>query len=138
MIDYWDIQQFYNTALTIPDCELENLTWYDVLMKVRAVQAEQQMCIHKKDLTELDIYHRILRQENYFIAMTNKRLIPPRLGVPYVGEVVYWTDALRFNVTMLLFWGPWAPFDSWDLREEYRKQNMRHELARKLGQRVLW
>lgn len=27
------------------------------------------MCIHKKELTELDIYHRILRFKNYMVAM---------------------------------------------------------------------
>lgn len=31
--------------------------------RIREVQTEQQMCIHKENLTELDIYHRILRYE---------------------------------------------------------------------------
>lgn len=41
--------------------ELDNLTWHEVQKRVREVQSEQQMCIHKEQLTELDIYHRILR-----------------------------------------------------------------------------
>lgn len=41
--------------------ELDNVTWHEVQKRMREVQLEQQMCIHKKDLTELDIYHRILR-----------------------------------------------------------------------------
>jgi len=41
--------------------DLDNLTWHEIQRKVREVQLEQQMCIHKRDLTELDIYHRILR-----------------------------------------------------------------------------
>lgn len=41
--------------------ELDNLTWHEVQRRVREVQKEQQMCIHKTDLSELDIYHRILR-----------------------------------------------------------------------------
>lgn len=59
------------------------------------VQSELQMCIHKRDLTELDIYHRILRQINYLVALVNKRLLPPRIDVPVLGEVVYWTENLR-------------------------------------------
>lgn len=65
---------------------MDNMTWHEVQTRVRAVQIEQQMCIHKKELTELDIYHRILRQQNYLVAMVNKRLLPPRLQVPLLGE----------------------------------------------------
>lgn len=139
MVHFWDIKQFYNSALEVADSELDNLTWHQVQTKIRAVQLEQQMCIHKRELTELDIYHRILRQHNYLIAMTNKRLLPPRLQIPFIGEIVYWTRGLRYNIQWLLFWSPWAPFqNSWHLREEYRKSNLRHELAKQLGRHVLW
>lgn len=95
ILHFWDIKQFYNSALDIADSELDNLTWHEVQTRIRRVQLEQQMCIHKRELTELDIYHRILRQTNYLVAMTNKRLIPPRLRIPIVGEVVFWTKGLR-------------------------------------------
>lgn len=139
MIYFYDIKQFYNLALNIADSELDNLTWHEIQTRVRAVQLEQQMCIHKRELTELDIYHRILRQHNYLVAMTNKRLLPPRLQVPFVGEVVYWTRGLRYNVQLVLFGGPRAPFQNpWHLREEYRKPNCRHELGRQMGNLILW
>lgn len=138
MFYFWDIKQFYNSALCIADAELDNLTWHEVQTKIRAVQLEQQMCIHKRELSELDIYHRILRQQNYLVAIANKRLLPARLQIPGLGEVVYWTRGLRYNMQLLLFWGHWAPFEnSWHLKEEYRKANLRHELARKLGRHVL-
>nr|CAH7753443.1 unnamed protein product [Callosobruchus chinensis] len=138
-IHFWDIKQFYNTALGIEDRNLDNLTWHDIVMKIKAVQLEQQMCIHKRELTELDIYHRILRQENYFVALVNKKLLPPRIRVPFVGEVVYWTKSLRYNIQGLLFWPPWAPFEnSWHLREDYKRQHLRHELAKQLGRQILW
>lgn len=46
--------------------ELDNLTWHEVQRRIRDVQSEQQMCIHKEQLTELDIYHRILRWDFLF------------------------------------------------------------------------
>lgn len=139
MFYYWDIKQFFNSALEVADCDLDNLTWHEVQTKARTVQLEQQMCIHKKELTELDIYHRILRKQNYLVAMANKRLLQPRLQIPVIGEVVYWTRGLRYNMQILLFWSPWAPFQNpWHLREEYRKPNLRHELANKFGRLVLW
>ncbi|XP_044266960.1 autophagy-related protein 9A [Tribolium madens] len=136
---FWDIKQFYNTALKIEDGELDNLTWHEVQTKVRTVQIEQQMCIHKRELSELDIYHRILRQQNYLVAMVNKRLLPPRLKVPFLGEVVYWTSGLRLNIQLLFFWSPWSPFEHpWHLREEYKKPNLRHDLANQFGKHILW
>ncbi|CAH1992438.1 unnamed protein product [Acanthoscelides obtectus] len=139
IIHFWDIKQFYNTALGIEDKNLDNLTWHDIAMKIKAVQLEQQMCIHKRELTELDIYHRILRQENYFVAMVNKKLLPPRMRIPFNGEVVYWTKSLRYNIQALLFWSPWAPFENpYHLREDYKKPHLRHELAKQLGTQILW
>ncbi|KAK4879577.1 hypothetical protein RN001_007723 [Aquatica leii] len=139
MFYYWDIKQFFNSALNIADADLDNLTWHEVQTRARAVQLEQQMCIHKRELTELDIYHRILRQQNYLVAMANKRLLQPKLQIPLLGDSVYWTRGLRYNMQLLLFWGPWAPFQNpWHLREEYRKPNLRHELANKFGRHVLW
>lgn len=56
-----DIKSFFNEALKIEDVELENYTWHEVQRRIRQAQNEMQLCIHKENLTELDIYHRILR-----------------------------------------------------------------------------
>ena len=40
--------------------------------KLIAAQSEHMMCIHKQELTPLDVYHRILRFNNYIVAMVNK------------------------------------------------------------------
>ncbi|XP_034239264.1 autophagy-related protein 9A [Thrips palmi] len=139
IFQFWDLKCFFNTALKISDSELDNLTWHEVQRRVREVQKEQQMCIHKTDLSELDIYHRILRFKNYMVAMVNKSLLPPRLQVPLLGEVVFLTHGLKYNLELLLFWGPWAPFEnSWHLKEDYRKSAKRHELAAALSKHIMW
>lgn len=61
------------------------------------------MCIHKKDLTELDIYHRILRFKNYMVAMVNKSLIPVHLKVPIYGNVIFFSRGLKYNIELLFF-----------------------------------
>lgn len=61
IIHNWDIKSFFNVALKIDDSELENNTWHEVQRRIRDAQSEMQLCIHKDNLTELDIYHRILR-----------------------------------------------------------------------------
>ncbi|XP_021928467.1 autophagy-related protein 9A isoform X2 [Zootermopsis nevadensis] len=136
LFHFWDIKQFFNTALK---SDLDNLTWHEIQRKVREVQLEQQMCIHKRDLTELDIYHRILRFKNYMVAMVNKSLLPVRLHLPFLGEVVFLTRGLKYNIELLLFWGPWAPFENnWHLKEDYKKGGRRKDLAQHLSKHILW
>ncbi|XP_070566491.1 autophagy-related protein 9A-like [Ptychodera flava] len=136
---FWEIKSFYTSALKISASELPNTTWHEVLKKVQQVQKEQQMCIHKAELTELDIYHRILRFKNYMVAMINKSLIPVNIFLPFHGDVVFLTNGYKYNLEMILFWGPWSPFENkWHLQEDYKKQAKRQELARKLSRRILW
>lgn len=61
------------------------------------------MCIHKEHLTELDIYHRILRFKNYMVALMNKSLIPSKLNLPIIGESVCFSRGLRYNIELILF-----------------------------------
>lgn len=120
-------------------CELDNLTWHEVQRKVREVQSEQQMCIHKEQLTELDIYHRILRFKNYMVAMMNKSLIPGKITVPFFGELVCLSRGLRYNIELILFRGPWSPFENnWHLKDEFKRTNRRLDLASKLSRQILW
>lgn len=48
--------------------ELPYATWQEVQARIVEIQKEHQICIHKKELTELDIYHRILRFKNYMVC----------------------------------------------------------------------
>lgn len=102
-IQFRDVKMFFNDALKIDDNELDNLTWHEIQKKVREVQKEQEMCIHKRELTELDIYHRILRFKNYMVAMINKSLLPVRIKVPIIGDVIFMTRGLKYNMELLLF-----------------------------------
>lgn len=61
IIHNYDIRCFMKVALKIDDSELENFTWHEIQRRIRDAQSEIQLCVHKDNLTELDIYHRILR-----------------------------------------------------------------------------
>ncbi|KAJ9594868.1 hypothetical protein L9F63_013829 [Diploptera punctata] len=139
LFHFWEIKQFFNMALKINDSDLDNTTWHEIQCRVREVQREQQMCIHKAELTELDIYHRILRFKNYMVAMINQNLLPLKISFPLFGETIFFTSGLKYNLEFLLFCGPWAPFENnWHLREDYKKIAKRKELAQHLSKHILW
>lgn len=107
--------------------------------RIVEIQKEHQICIHKKELTELDIYHRILRFKNYMVAMVNKSLLPVRFRVPLLGDWVFYTRGLKYNFELIFFWGPGSLFENeWSLKAEYKRGGNRLELADRLSSRILW
>uniref|UniRef100_A0A8C7YJL2 Autophagy-related protein 9 n=1 Tax=Oryzias sinensis TaxID=183150 RepID=A0A8C7YJL2_9TELE len=138
LLSYWEIRQFYIKALKIRMDELCNFTWQEVQGRIISLQKEQQMCIHKKELTELDIYHRILRFKNYMVAMINKSVLPVHLQLPLLGNVVFLTQGLKYNFELILFWGPGSLFQNkWNLHPKYKRSGNRLELAQQLSRVIL-
>lgn len=134
-----EIRAFYKNALRITESELTNLQWQDVQNRLIEVQKVHQMCVHKEELTELDIHHRILRWKNYMIAMQNKSVISGSYSFPFVGERAFVTEGMKYNLKLILFWGPGSPFqNNWKLREEYRNPGNRFVLANRLSRRIFW
>ncbi|XP_015214704.1 autophagy-related protein 9A isoform X1 [Lepisosteus oculatus] len=136
---YWEIRSFYVNALRMSMADLPYFTWQEVQARIIEIQKEHQICIHKKELTELDIYHRILRFKNYMVAMVNKSLLPIRFRVPVLGDAVFYTRGLKYNFELIFFWGPGSLFENeWSLKPEYKRGGNRLELADKLSNRILW
>lgn len=84
---YGEIKAFYSTALGIQTKELPNFTWHEVQERLLQMQKKHHLCIHKQELTELDIYNRILRFKNYEVAMVNQALLPPKIDMPGFGQM---------------------------------------------------
>lgn len=136
---YWEIRSFYRNALKMSMSELPYATWQEVQARIVETQKEHQICIHKKELSELDIYHRILRFKNYMVAMVNKSLLPVKFRLPFLGEYVFYTRGLKYNFELIFFWGPGSLFENeWSLKPEYKRGGNRHDLADRLASRILW
>lgn len=114
--------------------ELCNHSWQSVQARLLALQRRQPLCVPRRELTELDIHHRILRFRNYTVAMVNKSLLPVRFRLPLLGPVVFLTRGLQFNLELLLFRGPAALFqNTWSLRPQVKRAGARRALARGLA-----
>ncbi|NWY07245.1 ATG9A protein, partial [Nothoprocta ornata] len=164
LLSYWEIRNFYIKALRIPSVSgvavgrrgapwgavpapsrlsplqdgLCNYSWQEVQARLISLQREQQMCVHKKELTELDIYHRILRFKNYTVAMVNKSLLPVRFRLPLLGPVVFLTQGLKYNLELLFFWGPGSLFQNkWNLQPQYKRAGSRLALAQRLARAMV-
>ena len=117
---------------------MPNITWHEVQEKLLQMQVTHHLCVHKQELTELDIYNRILRFKNYEVAMINQGILPPRCEVPGLGQLICLTTGFKYNFEFLFFWGPLAPFkDGYQLRPEFKVFSKRDELTKELSKTIL-
>jgi len=74
----WQIRQFYSKRLDISTRELQTMEWSDIVNKVIAVQDSgiSPIQINGMSFTAKEISMRILRKENYLIAMINEEVLP--------------------------------------------------------------
>ncbi|CAG4942302.1 unnamed protein product [Colias eurytheme] len=134
----YDTKLFYNNALRINENDLAWVNWTTIQDRVREAQSEHHMCVHKQEINELDIYHRILRFNNYMVAMVNKNLLPLQIHVPCVGDFHYLSRGLKWNLEFLLFSSPWSPWENcWQLRSNYKDPTKRMMLARQLERQIM-
>ncbi|VEL14910.1 unnamed protein product [Protopolystoma xenopodis] len=150
LLRFWDVRHFCTYVLGLPtsDVHLADLTWSSVQQRLIDVQHDIFLCRGKAQLDQLDIYNRILRFNNYLIAMVNKDILPVRFPFPFtspyydvepgvsgpVGGYIYLSDGYLFNLKFLLFWSPWAPFTrNRHLRPDFKRISNRIELASKLA-----
>lgn len=62
------------SSLNVTDHEIQAASWPAVLEKIIQLQHTQQLCVVKK-LSAHDIVMRMMRKENYLIAMLNKGVL---------------------------------------------------------------
>ncbi|ERN08077.1 autophagy-related protein 9 isoform X1 [Amborella trichopoda] len=80
------VRNFYNNSLNINDREVQTISWSAVLEKVAQVRCPSVV----KDLSAHDIVMRIMRRENYLMAMLNKGVlaVPVPYWVPGAGPAI--------------------------------------------------
>ncbi|CAF0843587.1 unnamed protein product [Adineta ricciae] len=138
LLSFYNIRAFYAQALDIKPNDLLNMTWHEVQQRLLIAQRTHHLCIHKSHLSELDIHNRLLRFKNYEVAFVNKGILPSRLRLPFLNDIVFLTTGFKFNLRLILFWGPYAPFDQrWHLRQEYKIYSQREKLSKQLSQFIL-
>ncbi|KAJ3491877.1 hypothetical protein NLJ89_g11297 [Agrocybe chaxingu] len=89
-----DMYNFYTHLLKIPDADIQTISWSEVVRRIGAIREENPLTAlsSKKGRTSddtatakldaHDIANRIMRQENYLIALFNKELLDLRVPWP--------------------------------------------------------
>ncbi|KAI5806382.1 autophagy protein Apg9-domain-containing protein [Geopyxis carbonaria] len=91
----WDIHNFYAYLLEIPDSDMQTISWQEIvgrLMVLRDANPNTADNVHRRDYTNLskqrmdahDIANRLMRRENYLIALCNKDILDLTIPLPFL------------------------------------------------------
>lgn len=93
--EFWIIKKFMNDRLKISEADMETIEWNEIIDKLVKLQ-DDGVLITRNKITPLDITNRIMRKDNFFIAMINKGVVcvdfPPFKGrfSPFLTKTMEW------------------------------------------------
>lgn len=111
----WHLHEFYRHLLGIEDTDIQTVPWERVvegLMDLRDVNpetADVQMA-HKKIMNRAskqrmdahDIANRLMRRDNYYIALFNKEVLDLTVPVPFLGNRQFYSKSLEWSLNSCL------------------------------------
>lgn len=118
-----DMYNFYTHLLKIPDADIQTISWPEIVRRIGSIREENPITAissrsarNTNDTTTAkldahDIANRIMRQENYLIALFNKDLLDLRVPLPQIlkrfvaqeeGKGKMLTQALEWNLRFCL------------------------------------
>ncbi|KAJ3416829.1 autophagy protein atg9 [Chytridiales sp. JEL 0842] len=100
----WEIKLLYEHVLEIKEAELDTIHWREVIQKLlRLRESPIPNPAFTPALDKLDahsIANRILRKENYLIAMFNRNILD--LKIPYLGDRQMFTKIMEWNLSFCI------------------------------------
>lgn len=106
------LHDFYLYLLNVPEAEIQSISWQEIVSRLMALrdanptirtgphgkttrymgtQSKQRMDAH-------DIANRLMRMENYMIAMINKDILDTTLPLPLLGRRQFLTKTLEWHL----------------------------------------
>ncbi|KAL5529329.1 hypothetical protein ACEPAG_5314 [Sanghuangporus baumii] len=152
-----DMYRFYTYLLGIPDADIQTISWPEVVRRIENIREENPVTAlssanHYNPSSSMtakldahDIANRIMREENYLIALFNKDLLDLRVPLPYFLADILKLDgrngltlstALEHNLRICLMR---YLFDSRGrVREVFLKEKNRAPLIEELRHRFIF
>ncbi|MCJ1391968.1 autophagy protein atg9 [Xylographa bjoerkii] len=110
------MHDFYHYLLEIPDSDIQTISWQDVVQRLMALrdanpttaggisekhrrfigtQSKQRMDAH-------DIANRLMRRDNYLIALFNKDILDLTLPIPFLKSRPLFSKTLEWNLSLCI------------------------------------
>ncbi|VUG18657.1 ATG9 [Brettanomyces bruxellensis] len=117
--EYKGIKLFYNYLLGISDDELQTIGWPEIVRKIMILRDQNTNAVvsgntavddnmettdlsSKKKLSAHDIANRLMRKDNYMIALFNKDILAQQLKIPGLNTY-FLTKTMEWNLKLCIF-----------------------------------
>lgn len=144
------IRDFYRYLLDIPEQDMQTVSWQDVVARIMLLRDHNPRTAtntsphlrkflgsqSKERLDAHDIANRLMRRENYLIAMINKDVLNLSLPVPFLrnrqlfSKTMEWY--LHYSILDMVF------NERGEVRQEFLRADKRRTLSQKLRQRLIF
>ncbi|PHH58532.1 hypothetical protein CDD81_5481 [Ophiocordyceps australis] len=142
------IRDFYTHLLQVPEQDMQTVSWQDIVVRIMALRDQNPRTAlnmapnlrrfigsqSKERLDAHDIANRLMRRDNYLIAMINKDLINLSLPLPFMrhrqlfSKTMEWY--LHYTILDMVF------NELGQVRQDFLRADQRVVLSRKLRQRL--
>ncbi|KAH8727952.1 autophagy-related protein 9 [Phaeosphaeriaceae sp. PMI808] len=145
------MHDFYHYLLDVPDRDIQTIQWPQIVSRVMALRdlnlttasnlsPETRKLLDSKSrqrLDAIDIASRLMRRDNYLIALFNKEILDVTVPIPFLGNRYIFSETTRWHVNLavmdFIFSGPNGQFN-----QDFLKERNRRELVKRLKTRFFW
>ena len=109
------MHDFYLHLLDIPEQEIQSISWQEVVSRLMALRDSNPTITSKSTrgggfvktqdkqrMDAHDIANRLMRKQNYMIAMINKDVLDLTLPIPYLSNRKLYTRTLEWNIELCI------------------------------------
>lgn len=107
------LHDFFLYLLEVPDSDIQTVSWQDVVARIMVLRDANPMTVEKispanrkfigtqskQRLDAHDIANRLMRRENYFIALFNKEVLDLTLPLPFLHGHQFFSRTLHWNLS---------------------------------------
>lgn len=144
---YWAMHEFFTYLLQINEDELQTITWQAIvsrLMNLRSANARTVLDIRARNRKYLgerskqrmdahDIANRLMRKDNYLIALFNKDILNLNLPLPYLRRRQFFSRNLEWNIDICIL--RYVFNESGEVSQLFMRDSHRQELIEGLQRR---
>ena len=143
------MHDFYLYLLEIPEQEIQSISWQEVVSRIMALRDSNPTITSKSTRTGAfvktqdkqrmdahDIANRLMRRQNYMIAMINKDILDLSLPIPYLRQRKLFTRTLEWNLELCIM--EFIFNHKGQVRPLFLKDTHRKDLANKLRSRFIF
>ena len=141
------VRDFYIYLLNIPDDDMQTITWQEVVARIMALRdqnpktatnltPEQRQWLgsqSKERLDASDIANRLMRRENYMIALFNKDILDLTIPLPFLRKRQLLSRTLEWMINFAIL--DFVFDERGQVNPVFLRSERRHELSMKLRRR---